>query len=156
MPAAASEAHVHGEADDDGIPPAPSIAPPVPPTLPVAPRAVGKPDSNPLLDCLMKINLTEHVPLEPTFDKEWNIEYLTPQDWNLPGAEDGAFVTMITSAAKLVKAFAFYLRLHFLKLHQRIFCQGEHITDALMLRIRRRVLQGPTGLNASVSLELLQ
>ena len=46
-----------------------------------------------------------HVPLVPTFDKEWNIEYLSPSDWQVPDADEGAFVTMVTSSAVLCRAF---------------------------------------------------
>ena len=50
-------------------------------------------------------NFTQYRPDVPTFDKEWNLEYLTPAEWRAPDAEEGAFITMIASSSAFTRAF---------------------------------------------------
>ena len=50
-------------------------------------------------------NFTQYSPTVPTFDKEWNLEYLTPAEWRAPGEDEGAFITMIASSSSFTRAF---------------------------------------------------
>ena len=143
--------------DHHEIPPPPPVAPPLAPCPPhINQNAVTRVTTNPLTDCLYAPNLTEHVPMVPTFDKEWNLEYLSPDDWSPPQAEDGAFVSVVTSSAKLVKAFGMPLETSLSKGINESAASNSELVDEKnplpmrwMLRIRRRIMPGDGGAEAS-------